>query len=134
MTATPEATAELLALMREMREEMRAGFAALSGSAAGNVAPRGGNAAGGARFGNYGRNKGGPVGGASMADLEYYGGGCRRSLADPAKSRFHDSERKLLAAIEAEIARQGGAPPEDSGFAGTPFDDRPPPNEDDPLF
>ena len=33
----------------------------------------------------------------------------RRTLADPGKARFHDKERALLAVIEAEQARQGGA-------------------------
>ena len=58
-------------------------------------------------FPPYGRSKGAPVAGASQADLEYYANGCRRTLADPAKSRWHEKERVLLAAIEAEMARQG---------------------------
>ena len=45
-----------------------------------------------------------------MSDLEYYAAGCRRSLDDPAKSRWHDTERVRLAAIEREIARQKGDP------------------------
>lgn len=72
-------------------------------------APRATNAnAGGVTFPNYGRSKGALVAGATMQDLEYYATGARRTLADPAKSRWHDKERALLAAIEAEIARQGG--------------------------
>lgn len=59
-------------------------------------------------FPPYGRSKGAPVSGASLQDLEYYASGCRRTLDDPAKSRWHDKERQLLAAIEAEIAQQGG--------------------------
>ena len=66
------------------------------------------SSSGGAVFPNYGRNKLGSVAGAPMGDLEYYAGGCRRSLDDPSKERWHDKERVLLAAIEAEIARQGG--------------------------
>ena len=46
--------------------------------------------------------------GASGQDLEFYATGARRTLADPGKARFHDKERALLAAIEAEQARQGG--------------------------
>jgi hypothetical protein len=83
---------------------------------------------GGARFGNYGRNKGGAVAGASMADLEYYAGGCRRSLADAGKARFHDAERTLLAAIEAEIARQTGG-----GRAAPPADEFTPGDDDAPF-
>jgi hypothetical protein len=62
---------------------------------------------GGAVFPQYGRSKGQPVGGASRQDLEFYATGCRRTLADPSKSRFHDKERALLAEIEAELARHG---------------------------
>lgn len=68
---------------------------------------------GGMVFPNYGRSKGQPIAGATMGDLEYYAAGCRRTLADPAKSRWHDKERTLLAAIEAEITRQQGMPPMD---------------------
>mgnify|MGYP003444505618 CR=1 FL=1 len=58
-------------------------------------------------FPPYGRSKGAPVVGASIKDLEFYASGCRRTLDDPAKSRWHDKERILLAAIEAELDRQG---------------------------
>ncbi|ATB29548.1 hypothetical protein [Melittangium boletus] len=75
-------------------------------------------------FPNYGRSKGGPIQGASMGDLEYYANGARRSLGDPSKSRWHDRERQLLAAIEAEIARQRGG-----DFGGG--DNEPPPHGDD---
>jgi len=100
--------------------------------AASAAAPRraassgGGSSAGGgdgAVFPNYGRSKGGPIRGASMGDLEYYANGARRSLGDPSKSRWHDRERALLAAIEAEIARQRGG---ESGGG-----DEPPPHGDD---
>jgi hypothetical protein len=60
-------------------------------------------------FPPYGRSKGQPVHGAARGDLEFYRNGCLRSLADPAKARWHDKERTLLAAIEAEIARQSGS-------------------------
>ena len=71
----------------------------------------------GATLPNYGRSKGAPIHGAPMADLEYYASGCRRSLADQSKERFHARERATLAAIDAEIARQQGgqqpaAPPD----------------------
>jgi hypothetical protein len=81
-------------------------------------------------FPPYGRSKGAPIAGASEQDLEYYAAGCRRTLADPAKSRWHDKERALLAAIEAELARQrGGLPP----MPESP-DEPPPPSDDDIPF
>ena len=63
---------------------------------------------GGATLPNYGKNKGAPIYGADTDTLEYYASGCRRTLADQSKERFHGKERAMLAAIEAEIARQQG--------------------------
>jgi uncharacterized membrane protein YgcG len=59
-------------------------------------------------FPPYGRSKGAPIAGASLQDLEFYISGSRRSLDDPSKARWHDKERVLLAAMEAELARQTG--------------------------
>jgi hypothetical protein len=72
-------------------------------------------------FPPYGRSRGMPIHGASGQDLEFYATGARRTLADPGKARFHDKERALLAAIEAEQARQGGGEPPDGG---EPTDDQ----------
>jgi len=66
-------------------------------------------------FPPYGRSRGMPIRGASAQDLEFYATGARRTLADPGKARFHDKERALLGAIEAEQARQGGGGPPDDG-------------------
>ncbi len=98
-----------------------------SGSAPGGF---GGGGAGGevTTLPNYGRSKGAPIFGATMQDLEYYANGARRSLDDPSKARFHDKERALLVAIEAEIARQRG------GDSGGYADDVPPPTDDDAPF
>jgi hypothetical protein len=108
------------------------------------AAPAGASGGGGDGmiFPPYGRSKGQPVAGASMGDLEFYANGCRRTLNDPGKARWHDKERVLLAAIEAEIARQGGA----SGGGGgggwggggsrrsdDDFDQSPPPRGDDDI-
>lgn len=95
---------------------------------------------GGMVFPPYGRSKGAPVAGASMQDLEYYASGCRRTLADQSKSRWHDKERQLLAAIEAEIARQGGSTSGGDGRSSAPrggrssapmFDEPPPFGDND---
>ena len=84
-------------------------------------------------FPPYGRSKGAPIAGASEQDLEYYAAGCRRTLGDPAKSRWHDKERALLAAIEAELARQrGGLPPMPPPPESA--DEPPPPGDDDIPF
>jgi hypothetical protein len=112
-----------------------------------------GGGEGGEVFPPYGRSKGAPVRGATMGDLEYYASGSRRSLGDPSKARWHDKERVLLAAIEAEIERQGGSPggsggssyggAAQGGYAPTSrssspapaFDDEaPPPGDDDIPF
>ncbi|WP_224240667.1 hypothetical protein [Hyalangium gracile] len=98
----------------------------------------GGGGGGGEVFPNYGRSKGGPIRGATMQDLEYYANGARRSLNDPSKSRWHDKERALLAAIEAEIARQrgggGGGDEEPRGGSGGAMDDsEPPPHTDEDI-
>ena len=85
-------------------------------------------------FPPYGRSKGAPVVGASIKDLEFYASGCRRTLDDPAKSRWHDKERVLLAAIEAELARQqGGGGDEGGGFRAFDQDDGPPAFTDDDV-
>ncbi len=68
----------------------------------------GGGGGDGMVFPPYGRSKGQPIAGASMQDLEFYINGSRRTLSDPAKARWHDKERALLAAMEAELARQTG--------------------------
>jgi hypothetical protein len=84
-------------------------------------------------FPPYGRSKGAPIAGASVQDLEFYISGSRRSLDDPSKSRWHDKERVLLAALEAELARQRAAggggddndfpPPDDYDAGSAPSDD-----------
>lgn len=87
-------------------------------------------------FPPYGRSKGAPIAGASVQDLEFYIQGSRRSLDDPSKSRWHDKERVLLAAMEAELARQKGGGTTGGGSARREeFDgpDGPSPFDDDDL-
>jgi hypothetical protein len=83
-------------------------------------------------FPPYGRSKGAPIAGASVQDLEFYIGGSRRSLDDPSKSRWHEKERVLLAAMEAELSRQRGGGG-GSGSAGDDYADEAPPHTDDDL-
>lgn len=89
-------------------------------------------------FPPYGRSRGAPIAGASIQDLEFYISGSRRSLDDPSKARWHEKERVLLAAMEAELARQkggaagGGKPPaSDDDYY---YDNAPPPGDDDLPF
>lgn len=79
---------------------------------------------GGLCFPNYGRAKGQPIAGASVKDLEFYAAAARKSLADESKARWHDKERALLAAIEAELAKSS------QGQAEEP----PPPSDADAPF
>lgn len=90
---------------------------------------------GGMVFPPYGRSKGAPIAGASIQDLEFYISGCRRTLDDPGKSRWHDKERVLLAALEAELARQqGGDERPRRATSSNDFDEPPPPSDDDIPF
>jgi hypothetical protein len=88
-------------------------------------------------FPPYGRSRGAPIAGASIQDLEFYISGSRRSLDDPSKARWHEKERVLLAAMEAELARQkggGGGGGKASASEDDYYDDAPPPNDDDLPF
>jgi len=85
-------------------------------------------------FPPYGRNKGGAIVGASIQDLEFYANGARRSLGDPSKERFHDKERALLGAIEAELQRAYGITSSAQASTPPPDDSIPPPNDNDAPF
>lgn len=115
--------------------ELAIGGTADAAPAAGRRAPAAGGGDG-MVFPPYGRSKGAPIAGASIQDLEFYISGCRRTLDDPAKSRWHEKERTLLAALEAELARQQG---NDDPFGGrstrsNDYDDIPAPSDDDIPF
>lgn len=97
----------------------------------------------GAVFPPYGKAKGNPVAGAPVNDLRFYAHGCVRSLRDPAKARFHSTEKQRLDAINAELVRQGQEPvefepdPSEDDFDETPPGGpgplRPQPDEDIPF-
>lgn len=84
---------------------------------------------GGAVF-PFGTSKGKPVAGADMRSLEFFRAKCLETLGDQSKQRFHDKERVLLAAIDAEMNRQGVRPPPAESFIG--FDPPPPSDADAP--
>jgi hypothetical protein len=71
-----------------------------------------------------------------VQDLEFYINGSRRSLDDPSKARWHEKERVLLAAMEAELARRTGGGGGGGGGASEQggFDDAPPYSDDDIPF
>ena len=85
-------------------------------------------------FPPYGRSKGAPIAGASIQDLEFYISGSRRSLDDPSKARWHEKERVLLAAMEAELARRTEGAGGGGSFAQGDFDGGPPHSDDDIPF
>jgi hypothetical protein len=86
-------------------------------------------------FPPYGRSKGAPIAGASIQDLEFYISGSRRSLDDPSKARWHDKERVLLAAMEAELARRTAGAGGSGGVSDQAgYDDSPPYSDDDIPF
>jgi len=85
-------------------------------------------------FPPYGRSKGAPIAGASRQDLEFYISGSRRSLDDPSKARWHDKERVLLAAMEAELANPSGGGGGGSDFSSPDPYDAPPHSDDDIPF
>jgi hypothetical protein len=111
--------------------ELSIGATADAPSARRSAAPASGGGGGdGMVFPPYGRSKGAPIAGATLKDLEFYRSGCLRTLDDPAKSRWHDKERTLLAAIETELARQQGG---DAGFLSEHQDEGPPPYGDEDI-
>lgn len=85
-------------------------------------------------FPNYGRAKGEPIKGAHPDNLRFYLKGAQRSLADASKAKFHDKERALLNAIEAELARQNGGAGDQDPNNGREIDEIPPPGDDDAPF
>jgi hypothetical protein len=110
--------------------ELAIGAVADAASSRPRAAPSG---AEGTVFPPYGRSRGAPIAGASIQDLEFYISGSRRSLDDPGKARWHDKERVLLAAMEAELARRtGGASASSQGHDD--FDDGPPHTDEDIPF
>ena len=125
-------------------DEFRLSLGELSIGATADPAPAAGRRAPAASGGDgmvfppYGRSKGAPIAGASIQDLEFYINGCRRTLDDPAKSRWHEKERTLLAALEAELARQQGHGGNDDTFGrsarSNDYDDIPAPSDDDIPF
>jgi hypothetical protein len=60
-------------------------------------------------FPPFGRSKGTAIRGAAIDTLRFYEGAAVRTLADPAKARFHTKEQALLDVIRAELRRQGEA-------------------------
>lgn len=53
----------------------------------------------------FGRAKDRPLRGANVADLEWYAGALRRSIDDPTKSRWRESNEAELAQVETELGQ-----------------------------
>lgn len=112
---------------RELLESIAIDVAAIKATLASSAREPARASGSGPVFPPYGKSKGQPIAGASVQDLEYYASGCARTLNDPAKARWHDKERVLLSAINAELAKHGrsNAAPEPDDFGGPPVDDMP---------
>lgn len=65
--------------------------------------PRAGAPQSGAVLPPFGRSAGQPIAGVETKDLEWYAGALRRSIDDPEKSRWVESNQAVLDAIEAEL-------------------------------
>ncbi len=111
-----------------------AGLAGVKSKMPITTAPRTGGAEAGAVFPNYGNLKGQSIRGAPQKDLEFYANGARRTLADPAKSRFHEQERALLAQLGAELASQTGTDTTTTSYSSSGAGEPPPPTDDDRPF
>lgn len=107
---------------RELLEEIRLDVAAIKATLAASVREPARASGSGPVFPPYGKSKGQPIAGASVQDLEFYASGCARTLNDPAKARWHDKERALLSAINAELAKHGQATHAPDDFSA-PADD-----------
>lgn len=57
----------------------------------------------GAVLPNFGRQKGEPIAGVETKDLEWYASALRRSIDDPEKARWVESNQAVLDAIETEL-------------------------------
>lgn len=95
-------------VVRTLCDAARAYTAAYEAMRATRPAPTG-VADTGAVFPPYGKTAGQPVAGASRRDLEFYRGGCLRTLADASKKRWWSKEEALLAAINAELSQYDDA-------------------------
>lgn len=60
-------------------------------------------ASSGAAF-RFGRLKGQALRGSDLKDLEWYAGALRKSISDPEKARFLESNEAELAQVDAELA------------------------------
>jgi ERF superfamily protein len=60
-------------------------------------------------FPPFGKGKGQPIAGAAVDELRWYEARMHESIADPEKARYQGKNKAMLAAIEAELARQRGA-------------------------
>lgn len=85
-------------------------------------------------FPNYGKRKGEAIAGAKQEDLVFYRKGAERTIADASKSKWHDRERALIDAIDAELRKQSkgtDAPAPDATNGSEP---PPPTDADAPQF
>ncbi len=59
-------------------------------------------------FPPFGKQKGEPISGADVRNIQFYLGCAQRDLEDQSKERYHDKSRALISALEAELFRRRG--------------------------
>jgi hypothetical protein len=81
----------------------------------------------------FGKVKGQPIAGAKAEDLEWFAKAMREAVAAPEKVKYKDQNAALLAAIEAELARQRSGTVTKAIVNGPPDPAGPPPPKSDPM-
>jgi len=83
----------------------------------------------------FGRNKGQPIAGGPVRDLEYTANAMREAIKDPKKAQYKDKNAALLRALEVEMARQKArSEPSDGELNARRYEEPPPPGDDDAPF
>ena len=115
---------EILAELRGLRQDRATARPAPSHGGGGQRATGGTGGGTVTTFPKYGNNAGGEIRGAKAGDLEFYGSRARRGMAEKTGWKA-DNDRALVAAIDAEIARQNASPVQEAAleFGSPPPDD-----------
>lgn len=117
----------------KIRSLARQILAELDGDAGISAQPAGQSFGAGACFPNYGKSAGAAISGSAERDLRFYGERAAKALGDPDKARYHNTERRLLDAINVELTRQGRAPIGGQAAPAPAAEEGPAPGSDDNI-